>query len=125
MPQLGHRSGSQTCADVIADNWLAENAGWDPELLALTLQYLSELERRLDATITRSSMAEIKLLLEELKRKPRNPGPADAVPAILVQLRNRRRDGCARRLKWTLVRLHSSGSRTYPSMNMSEGARSR
>ena len=33
---------------VLADNKLAENAGWDQELLALELQYLTELELDFD-----------------------------------------------------------------------------
>jgi ParB-like chromosome segregation protein Spo0J len=39
-------------AYVIADNRLAENAGWDRELLALELQYLCELDLDFEVTIT-------------------------------------------------------------------------
>lgn len=36
----------------LADNRLAENAGWDRELLGLELRYLSELDIDFDVTIT-------------------------------------------------------------------------
>lgn len=42
--RLGHLTDAQKRAYVIADNKLAENAGWNEELLALELQELSELD---------------------------------------------------------------------------------
>ena len=50
-------------AYVIADNKLAENAGWDRELLALELSYITELELDFDLTVTGFETAEIDLLL--------------------------------------------------------------
>src|SRR5687767_11388332 len=41
--RLEHMTEAQIRAYVIADNKLAENAGWDRDLLAVELQYLSEL----------------------------------------------------------------------------------
>lgn len=52
-------------AYVIADNKLAENAGWDKRLLGLELRYLSELEINLDVTITGFEVPEIDILIGE------------------------------------------------------------
>lgn len=54
-------------AYVIADNKLAENAGWDRNLLALELQYLSDLGLDdLDVTITGFELPAIEVLMGEL-----------------------------------------------------------
>jgi hypothetical protein len=45
-------SEAEVRAYVIADNRLAENAGWDRALLGLELQYLTELEIDFDVTVT-------------------------------------------------------------------------
>ncbi len=55
---------AQIRAYILADNKLAENAGWDRELLALELQYIAELEVDFDLTVTGFEMAEIDLLFE-------------------------------------------------------------
>ena len=47
-----------------SDNKLAENAGWDPELLRLELQYITELSLEFDLTLTGFETAEIDLLLQ-------------------------------------------------------------
>ena len=62
--RLEHLTEAQKRAYVIADNRLAELAGWDKELLALELRYLSELEIDFDLTLTGFEIAEIDLLLE-------------------------------------------------------------
>ena len=65
-------------AYVIADNRLAELAGWDNELLALELQGLSELELDFDVTLTGFEMAEIDVLIRDLGRPTEEaPDPAD------------------------------------------------
>jgi hypothetical protein len=46
--RLGHLTDAQKRAYVIADNKLAENAGWDAEMLALEMQELSELNFNVD-----------------------------------------------------------------------------
>lgn len=61
--RLDHLSEEQVRAYVIADNKLAENAGWDEELLALELQYLDGLDLDFDLTITGFEMAEIDAML--------------------------------------------------------------
>ncbi len=50
--RLEDLSKAQIRAYVIADNKLAENAGWDRELLAIELQGLIELDIDLDVTLT-------------------------------------------------------------------------
>jgi len=79
--RLDRLSEAEKRAYVIADNRLAELAGWDRELLAVELQYLTELDLSFDLTITGFETAEIDLLIQELA-----PGAldaaADAVPAV-------------------------------------------
>jgi ParB-like chromosome segregation protein Spo0J len=64
--QLSAMSEADIRAYVIADNKLAENAGWDRELLGLELKYLSELDIELDVTLTGFELPEIDLLIGEL-----------------------------------------------------------
>jgi len=66
-------------AYVIADNKLAENAGWDRELLAIELQGLIELDIDFDVTITGFETPEIDILIGELDP---DDDAADDVPAV-------------------------------------------
>ena len=59
-------SDAEIRAYVIADNQLAENAGWDRELLALEFQGLLELDLDFDVTITGFETPEIDILIGEL-----------------------------------------------------------
>lgn len=53
-------------AYVLADNKLAENAGWDKSILAIELQHLLTLDcADFDVTITGFEIAEIDLILED------------------------------------------------------------
>ena len=79
---LAGMTEAQIRAYVIADNRLAENAGWDAELLAIELQYLSDLDLDFEVTVTGFSMPEIDVLIGGLDAKPQTPDPADAVPAV-------------------------------------------
>src|SRR6266699_2298876 len=63
--RIDHLSPAQIRAFVIADNRLAEVAGWDRELLALELQELS-IELNFDVTVTGFEAAEVDLLISEL-----------------------------------------------------------
>jgi DNA modification methylase len=54
---------AQKRAYVLADNKLAENAGWDRELLALELQGLLEMDLDFDVTATGFEMGEIDVLI--------------------------------------------------------------
>ena len=76
--RLEHLSEEQIRAYVIADNRLAENAGWDRELLALELQGLAELEIDFDLTVTGFETAEIDLLIGDPADE--GPDPADEIP---------------------------------------------
>lgn len=79
---LAGMSEAQIRAYVIADNRLAQNAGWDSELLAIELQYLAELDLDFDVTITGFSMPEIDVLISGLDAEPEKADPADFVPDV-------------------------------------------
>ncbi|MGC2745750.1 MAG: DNA modification methylase, partial [Candidatus Angelobacter sp.] len=55
----------QIRAYVIADNRLAEKAGWDNAILAIELQHLITLDEIFDVTITGFEMPEVDLILQE------------------------------------------------------------
>lgn len=57
----------QIRAYAIADNKLAENAGWDRELLAIELHYLADLDLDMDLTVIGFETAEIDILIGEGK----------------------------------------------------------
>lgn len=59
----------QIRAYVIADNRLAEKAGWDKEILAIELQHLIALDLNFDVTTTGFEIAEIDQLLLEVGAK--------------------------------------------------------
>jgi DNA modification methylase len=77
--RVDHLTPAQIRAYVIADNKLAENAGWDRSLLALEFQELS-VELNFDLTITGLETAEVDLVVSELRDG--QPDEADGVPAI-------------------------------------------
>lgn len=74
--RVDHLTPAQIRAYVIADNKLAENSGWDRELLALELK---ELSLSFDLEVTGFEFPEVDLLLGEL-----DPGSdaADEVPEV-------------------------------------------
>jgi DNA modification methylase len=78
--RLSDLSEAEIRAYVIADNKLAENAGWDRELLGLELRYLTELDIDLDVTVTGFELPEIDLLIGELTAG--DDDPADAVVTV-------------------------------------------
>ena len=67
-------------AYVIADNRLAEKAGWDRELLGLEFKYLAELDIDLDLSVTGFELAEIDCLIGDLSFGETQGGPADEAP---------------------------------------------
>lgn len=77
--RLDHMTEAEKRAYVIADNKLAENAGWDHALLALELRYISELDVELDLTLTGFEPAEIDLSLQGLESAT-SAAEADDVP---------------------------------------------
>ena len=62
--RVDHLTPAQIRAYIIADNRLAENAGWDRALLTLELQELS-VELNFDVTVTGFETAEVDLLISE------------------------------------------------------------
>ena len=83
--RVDHLTPAQIRAYIIADNRLAENAGWDRALLTLELQELS-VELNFDVTVTGFETAEIDLLISELNddTRMRREGPTidRSVPAV-------------------------------------------
>ena len=77
--RLSHLSEADKRAYVLADNKLAQKAGWNKELLAIELQGLIELDVEIE--LTGFDMAEIDLILEEAHEANGAPsGPEDNVP---------------------------------------------
>ncbi len=82
--KLSNMTEAEIRAYVIADNKLAENAGWDDTLLGLELQYLTELDIDFDVTLTGFELPEIDVLIEGLSfDDQKRDDPADQVPEIL------------------------------------------
>jgi DNA modification methylase len=80
--RLSDMSEAEIRAYVIADNRLAENAGWDRALLGLELQYLTELEIDFDVTVTGFDLPEIDLLIGELSLSTDDSDAADAIVEV-------------------------------------------
>jgi ParB-like chromosome segregation protein Spo0J len=78
--RLDHLSEAEKRAYILADNKLAENAGWDRELLALELRYISELDLDLDLTVIGFQPAEIDFALQGID--PAKADAADEVPEV-------------------------------------------
>ena len=68
--RLENLSADQVRAYVIADNRLAEKAGWDKSILAIELQSLLTIDSDFDVTITGFEIPEIDLLLTTDHGKP-------------------------------------------------------
>jgi DNA modification methylase len=79
--RFDHLTPAQKRAYVIADNKIAEGAGWDFELLAIELGELVELlpAEGMDASLTGFEPAEIDLLFAD---KSPGPDPEDVVPPL-------------------------------------------
>ncbi len=80
--RLEHLSDAQKRAYILADNKLAEKAGWDRDILAIELQNLMEFELDFDISATGFEMPEIDVLITGLEVKPQKFDPADAVPDV-------------------------------------------
>jgi DNA modification methylase len=77
-----HLTPAEKRAYILADNRLAEEAGWDKEILAIELQALIDLDFEVD--ITGFDLAEIDLLLDEdrVRKTQAEPEAADVVPEM-------------------------------------------
>jgi DNA modification methylase len=77
--RLSGMTEAEIRAYVIADNKIAENAGWDRNLLGLELQYLTELQVDFDVTLTGFEWPEIDILIGELSPAADDNDPADEI----------------------------------------------
>lgn len=80
--RLEHLTDAERRAYIIADNRLAEKAGWDHEILAIEVQNLMADDLDFDVAITGFEMPEIDVLIEQLEPEPDKADPADQVPAV-------------------------------------------
>ena len=84
--RLSHLTEADKRAYILADNKLAEKAGWDREMLAIELQGLIDLD--FEVELTGFEMGEIDVILddaEEAKREttgPRTKSPIPPGPAV-------------------------------------------
>jgi DNA modification methylase len=76
--RLDSLTETQRRAYVIADNRLAEKAGWDKSILSIELQHLIAIDETFDVTITGFEIPEIDLILQEACGKQ----DEDVVPDI-------------------------------------------
>lgn len=76
--RLSHLSPAERRAYVLADNKLAENAGWDQEILAIEFQALEDLG--FDLELTGFSIAEIDLTIEQAGASTPTDEGADRIP---------------------------------------------
>lgn len=86
--RLEHLSEAQKRAYIIADNRLAELAGWDKDILAIELQFLVEQEElNFDIGVIGFETAEIDVLIDGINKVPdpldETPALADDKPAII------------------------------------------
>lgn len=80
--RLEHLTDAQKRAYILADNRLAEKAGWDNEIVAIELQHLTGIDIDFDITLTGFEMAEVDLLLGADQRAEAKVDPADQVPSV-------------------------------------------
>jgi DNA modification methylase len=79
--RLSHLSETEKRAYILADNRLAEKAGWDREILAIELQGLVELD--FDVEITGFSTADIDISLDDAAEAAgKSHDPEDDVPDV-------------------------------------------
>jgi len=76
--RLSNMSAVQKRAYVLADNKLAENAGWDENILSIELQGIKEMDIDFDIGLTGFSIGEIDLAIEQVLPEEPND-PADEV----------------------------------------------
>jgi hypothetical protein len=80
--RLSHLSEAERRAYIIADNKLAQKAGWDREILAIELQGLIDLD--FDVELTGFEMGEIDILLHDVDEATSEAaGPEDESPEPL------------------------------------------
>ncbi len=75
--RMSHLSANERRAYVLADNRLAEHAGWDRDILAIELQGLVDID--FDLSVTGFEIAEIDLVLDQASSSPA-PDIQDTLP---------------------------------------------
>jgi hypothetical protein len=90
--RFGHLTAAQKRAYLIADNKIAEQAGWDREMLAIELGELIDLlpTEGLDVSLTGFEAAEIDLLMADMT--PSKPEAEDILPGLPANPATRRGD---------------------------------
>ncbi len=78
--RIDHLSEAERRAYIIADNRLAEKAGWDKEILEIELQGL--VTTGFEVEITGFEVPEIDLILDVAAEKEQDPGPEDDLPEV-------------------------------------------
>jgi ParB-like chromosome segregation protein Spo0J len=99
--RFDHLTAAQKRAYLIADNKIAEQAGWDREMLAIELGELIDIlpAEGFDVSLTGFEAPEIDLLLADMA--PSRPEPEDILPAFPSNPATRRGD------LWQLKKHHS------------------
>jgi hypothetical protein len=78
--QLSNLSEDEVRAYILADNKLADNAGWDESILKIELQHLLTVDLGFEVSVTGFEIPEIDLILQRAEAKP---DPDDAIEAPL------------------------------------------
>jgi len=78
--RIDHLDDDERRAYILADNKLAENAEWDPDLLKIELTHLSQIEVDLDVELTGFSMPEIDIMMGSCEPVNDDP-PVPDLPA--------------------------------------------
>lgn len=89
--RLENLTPDQIRAYVIADNRLAEKAGWDESILAIELQHLVSIDLGFEVSVTGFEVPEIDLMLDHAATKP---DPEDVLEPSLSGPRSSARGIC-------------------------------
>ena len=74
---LENLNEDQIRAYILADNKLAEKAGWDNAILAIELQHLTSIDLGFDVSLTGFEIPEIDLILQENKAEEQDEEPVE------------------------------------------------
>ena len=85
--RLENLTPDQIRAYIIADNRIAEKAGWDESILAIELQHLVTVDLGFDITITGFEVPEIDLILQQAEVKPDADDTFETMAGPAVSLR--------------------------------------
>ncbi|MFL5220633.1 MAG: site-specific DNA-methyltransferase [Microvirga sp.] len=77
--RIEHLTPDQIRAYILADNRIAQSAGWDPEILKKEFEHLCSIETSFDIEVTGFATAEIDLIIDGESKKATDD-PADRLP---------------------------------------------